>query len=118
MLHITPEDSATKSCCKMMSFINKDNYLHPAHKMHCILLFIDNIGYADCLQGLVGEIDLSDTPYHLHVGSTSLLITHVRGHFNTIEFVVKCTHRTGPLMTAISTEMLTSEDLEDSSIID
>ena len=36
--------------------------------------------------------DLSDTLYHPHVGSTSLLITHVRGHFNTIEFVAKCTH--------------------------
>ena len=56
MLCITPEDSATKSCCEMTLFINKDNYLHPAQKMHYILLFIDNVGYMDCLWGLVGEI--------------------------------------------------------------
>ena len=62
MLHITPGDSATKSCHEMTLFINKDNYLHPAQKMHCILLFIDNIGYADCLQGLVGEITDPNDP--------------------------------------------------------
>ena len=62
MLHITPEDSATKSCREMTSFINKDNYLHPAQKMHCVLLFIDNVGYADCLRGLVGEITDPNDP--------------------------------------------------------
>ena len=62
MLHITPEDSATKSCHEMTLFINKDNYLHPAQKMHCILLFIDNVSYADCLQGLVGEITDPNDP--------------------------------------------------------
>ena len=62
MLHITPEDSAAKSCHKMMLFINKDNYLHPAQKMHCVLLFIDNVGYTDCLRGLVGEITDPNDP--------------------------------------------------------
>ena len=62
MLRITPEDSAAKSRCEMTSFINKDNYLHPAQKMHCVMLFIDNIGYADCLQGLVGEITDPNDP--------------------------------------------------------
>ena len=62
MLCITPEDSATKSHHEMMSFINKDNYLHPAQKMHCVLLFIDNVGYADCLWGLVGEITDPNDP--------------------------------------------------------
>ena len=46
----------------MTLFINKDNYLHPAQRMHCVLLFIDNIGYADCLQGLVGEITDPNDP--------------------------------------------------------
>ena len=62
MLCITPEDSATKSHHEMMSFINKDNYLHPARKMHCILLFIDIVSYADCLWGLVGEITDPNDP--------------------------------------------------------
>ena len=62
MLCITPEDSATKSCHEMTSFINKANYLHPAQKMHCILLLIDNVGYADCLWGLVGEITDPNDP--------------------------------------------------------
>ena len=61
-LHITPEDSATKSHREMTLFINKDNYLHPAQKMHCILLFIDNIGYTDCLWGLGGEITDPNDP--------------------------------------------------------
>ena len=31
-LHITPEDSAAKSCCKMTSFVHKGNYLLPTQK--------------------------------------------------------------------------------------
>ena len=30
--------------------------------MHCVLLFIDNVGYADCLWGLVGEITDPNDP--------------------------------------------------------
>ena len=73
MLHITSEDSATKSHCEMTLFINKDNYLHPVQKMHCILFFIDNVSYTDCLWGLVGEITDPNDP---NIASEQLVSIH------------------------------------------
>ena len=55
-LCITPEDSTAKSHCEMTLLVNRDSYLLPAQKIHCILLFISNIAYADCLHGLVSEL--------------------------------------------------------------
>ena len=61
-LHVTPEDSAAKSRHEMTSFIHKDDYLLPMQKMHCIMLFINNVAYANCLQGFVGELMCSNDP--------------------------------------------------------
>ena len=61
-IRVTPEDSAAKLHCEMTLFIHKDNYLLPAHKMHCIKLFINNVAYVDCLQGFVGELTDSNDP--------------------------------------------------------
>lgn len=55
-LPITPEDPATKARREMTSFVNKDDYLLPTQKMHCILLFIKDIAYAECLQAFVGDL--------------------------------------------------------------
>ena len=55
-IRVTPEDSVAKSRREMTSFIHKDNFLLPAQKMHCIKLFIDNVAYANCLRGFVGEL--------------------------------------------------------------
>ena len=68
-LHITPEDSAAKSHREMTSFVHKDNYLLPTQKMHIVMLFIQNVAYADCLWGFVGELanlnDLNASPEQL-----------------------------------------------------
>ena len=55
-LHIAPEDSTAKSHCEMTSFVHKDDYLLPTQKMHIIILFVQNVAYADCLWGFVGEL--------------------------------------------------------------
>ena len=51
-----------KSRCEMTSFIDKDNFLLPAQKMHCIKLFINNVAYTDCLWGFVGELTDPNDP--------------------------------------------------------
>ena len=61
-LCITPEDSTAKSRHEMTLFVNRDSYLLPAQKIHCILLFISNVAYADCLCGLVGELTNPNGP--------------------------------------------------------
>ena len=48
-LHITPENSAAKSQHEMTLFVQRDEYLLPAQHMHCIMLFVNNVVYADCL---------------------------------------------------------------------
>ena len=59
---VTPEDSVAKSHHEMILFIHKDNFLLPVQKMHCIKLFIDNVAYADCLWGFVGELTDPNDP--------------------------------------------------------
>ena len=54
--YISPKDSAAKSCHEMTSFVHKDDYLLPAQKMHLIMLFVQNVAYADCLWGFIGEL--------------------------------------------------------------
>ena len=49
-LRIAPEDSAAKSRREMTSFVHRDEYLLPAQHMHCIMLFINNVAYTDCLR--------------------------------------------------------------------
>ena len=61
-LCIAPEDSAAKSHHEMTSFVHKDNYLLPAQKMHIIMLFVQNVAYADCLWGFVGELANPNDP--------------------------------------------------------
>ena len=61
-LCITPEDSTAKSRHEMTLFVNRDSYLLPAQKIHCILLFISNVAYVDCLCGLVGELTNPNGP--------------------------------------------------------
>ena len=55
-LHIAPEDSAAKSQQEMTLFVHRDEYLLPTQCMHCIMLFINDVAYADCLQGFVGGL--------------------------------------------------------------
>ena len=61
-LCITPEDSAAKSHCKMTSFVHKDKYLLPTQKMHIIMLFVQNVAYADCLWGFISELANPNDP--------------------------------------------------------
>ena len=60
-LWITPEDSTATSHCKMTSFVHKDNFLS-THKMHIIMLFVQNVAYADCLWGFIGELANPNDP--------------------------------------------------------
>ena len=46
----------------MTSFVHKDNYLLPAPKMHIIMLFVQNVAYADCLWGFIGELANPNDP--------------------------------------------------------
>ena len=54
--------TVAKSCHEMTAFIHKDDYLLPVQKMHCIRWFINNVAYADCLQGFVGELTDPNDP--------------------------------------------------------
>ena len=55
-LCIAPEASAVKSHHKMTSFVHKNDYLLPAQKIHIIMLFVQNVAYADCLWAFIGEL--------------------------------------------------------------
>ena len=53
----------------MTLFVHRDEYLLPAQHMHCIMLFVNNVAYADCLRGVVDGLtdpnDLNATPKQL-----------------------------------------------------